>query len=246
MRKIIAILFIIMLPLHTTFSQDRVDSTPASLSYKSQELKKALYWSKSTKTGKWSGRKNTTRPYLGEGVHSDNFNAIFIGDYSGFRYLFLDYWQGEWRYPNLKQEWLYYRYLFQGILSAADYNRMDSLSVGEVLTICPIFYSKMFKGGNYSFPLCLTLTEELRSASETLYKSYQEEYSESYAKKKWHEDYPLIHYICLKRTMSNGKDVVRFRVYPHALSELIDVEYFEIEYSEYRKLFIADKKKTYK
>lgn len=46
--------------------------------------------------------------------------------------------------------------------------------------------------------------------------------------------------------MSDGKDVVRFLVYPHSSKWLIDNFYFEVPYSEFQKLFIADKKTTYK
>lgn len=246
MKRLFSLYLLLSIFFPFVFSQDRIDSEPASLSYKSKEIKKALYWSKNKKTGKWVSRKNTVRPYFGEGIHSDNFNVIFIGDYNGFRYLFLDYWQGQWRYPALEQEWLYYRYLYQALLSKSDYNRMDSLKVGEVLTICPRFYSKMFKGRDYSFSSCLTSTERLRSASFALYNSYKKEYGESFAKKRWEDDNPLIYYVCFKRTTSNGNDVVRFRVFPSALSELINSEYFEISYSEYRKLFTSDEKLTYK
>lgn len=53
--------------------------------------------------------------------------------------------------------------------------------------------------------------------------------------------------ILLKRVVgSDGRDVVRFLLYPHAMSELIESCYFEVAFDVYKNLFTADKKTSYK
>lgn len=213
----------------TAFSQDRVDSTPESLSMKSQEITKALFWKKDSKTGKWKSNKNNARPYLGEGVHSDNFNTIFIGDFKGHRYLFLDFFKGGWRYPALEREWMYFRYILAGLLNEEQYNSLRDLKTEQACSIMPKCYNMMFKGDNeYSPALFLSVTETLRSVEE-----------------EKGSDEP-IYLITVKRTLSDGQDVVRFLVYPHGSDTLIDFNYFEVSHADYMKLFQPDKTVKFK
>lgn len=248
MKKLFLIVFMAVIASLNSQAQDRIDSKPNSLSYKSKEITAALYWQESSKTGKWESRKNTKLIYLGEGVAVDNFNSIFIGEYQEQRYLFLDFRKYSWRYPELKLDWMYSRTIMAALLSNEDYSRLSSISAGETLTITPRFYHDMFKGhAEYSFPFFLSLGETLRSSSETLYASNKKAYREDYAEREWKKDYPTINFIILKRVVgSDGRDVVRFVLYPHALGELIDSAYFEVDYAVYRNLFTKDKKQSYK
>ncbi len=248
MKKNLLCLSILFLCALNVFAQDRTDSTPASLSYKSKEIKSALYWHQNSRTGQWESRKNTTLIYLGEGVTIDNFNSLFLGEYSGRRYLFLDFKEYSWRYPALKSEWIFSRTIMAGLVSENDYDRMDNIEAGEVVVITPRFYHKMFKGhAEYSFPFFLSLGETLCSSAETMYKSNARTNGTDYAERYWQSEYPLIYFIIFKRVVStSGRDIVRFMVYPHALPELIDDFYFEIDYSTYRNLFTCDKKTSYK
>lgn len=248
MKQRFFILAAVIMTAFSVLAQDRVDKTPEQLSYKSKEISEALYWTKNNKSGKWESRKNTKLIYLGEGVAIDNFNSLFIGDYNEKRYLFLDFKEYSWRYPNLKQEWIYSRMIMAGMLSEEQYNQMDSLTVGQTLTIAPKFYNKMFKGNpEYSFPFFLSLCETLRSSTETMANSYESERGIEFAENYWKEEYPLLDFIVLKRVLgSDGKDVVRFTLYPHAMKELIDSTYFEVEYAVYRNLFTKDKSNKYK
>ena len=232
----------------TCEAQDRTNEKPASLSYKSKEIKSALFWQQSSKTGQWESRKNTALVYLGEGVFVDNFYSLFIGEYSGIRYLFMDFRNYKWRYPTLQTEWTIYRTMIAAQLTDDDYNKLSTLSSGEVLTVSPRFYHDMFKGHReYSFPFYLSLGETLRSSSETLYQSNKKAYGEEFAERQWKNDYPPIIFIVLKRVVgSDGRDVVRFALYPHAMQELIDSFYFEVDYPIYRNLLTEDKKQTYK
>ena len=248
MKNRIITTFVAALSIINCMAQDRVDGQPAQLSYKSKEIKSALYWEQNSRTGKWESRKNNKLVYLGEGVVVDNFQSLFIGDYAGHRYLFLDYMKYSWRYPALEKEWIYSRTLMQALLSEEDYRQLSSINTGETVVIMPRFYTEMFKGHReYSFPFFLELGETLRSASETLYKSYEKSYSTDFAERMYIKDYPPITLITVKRVQSSdGSDIVRFRVYPHSMKELIDKFYFEVSYSTYQNLFTEDKKKTYK
>ena len=229
-------------------AQDRNNAAPAQLATKSKEIKSALYWQQDRKTGKWESRKNTTLVYLGEGVAVDNFNSLFIGEYAGRRYLFCDFKEYSWRYPVLQTEWIVSRMIMAALLSEADYSSMSTIEPGQVITITPRFYHKMFKGpAEYSFPFFLSLGETLCSSSETMYKSYARTNGEDYAERYWKSEYPLLYFIVLKRVVgSDGRDVVRFLLYPHAMSELIESCYFEVAFDVYKNLFTADKKTSYK
>lgn len=246
MKKLLLFVFIAI--SLSSVGQERINSKPASLSYKSKEIKSALYWEQNRKTGQWESRKNTTLVYLGEGVAIDNFNSLFIGDYKGHRYLFLDFKEYSWRYPSLQMEWIVSRTIMAAILSKEDYDNLHGISDGELLIIKPRFYHKMFKGHpEYSFPFFLSLGETLRSSSETLYQSNKKAYGEDYAERLRQKDCPPIDFIVIKRTTeADGRDVIRFTLYPHALPELINSSYFEVAYSTYQNLFTEDKKRNYK
>ena len=93
MKKVFFLLFIATIVSLVGNAQSRTNSDPTALSYKSKEIKSALYWQQNSKTGRWESRKNTKRIYLGEGVAIENFNSIFIGEYNNKRYLFLDFYR---------------------------------------------------------------------------------------------------------------------------------------------------------
>lgn len=248
MKRIFMLLLVVLITSANSIAQDRTNTTPTQLSGKSKEIKSALYWQQNRKTGKWESRKNTTLVYLGEGVAVDNFNCLFIGEYAGRRYLFLDFKEYGWRYPALQMEWIVYRSIMAAHLSDIDYTRMGNIKDGEIITITPRFYHKMSKGhAEYSFPFFLSLGETLYSSTETMYQSYTRTNGKDYAERYWKSEYPLLYFIVLKRVItSDGRDVVRFTLYPHAASELIDTCYFEVDFTVYQNLFTADKKNSYK
>lgn len=248
MKRIFTVLWAIFIISANSIAQDRINTAPAQLSEKSKEIKSALYWQQDGETGKWESRKNTTLVYLGEGVAVDNFNSLFIGEYAGRRYLFYDFKEYSWRYPVLQIEWIVSRTIMAALISENDYQHMKNIRAGEIVTITPRFYHKMFKGhAEYSFPFFLSLGETLYSSAQTMYQSYARTNGEDYAERYWKSEYPLLYFVVLKRvTNDDGHDVVRFVLYPHAASELIDSCYFEVEFAVYKNLFTADKKKNYK
>lgn len=215
----------LMTCVSTVRAQDRVDAAPEQLTSKSQEIKNALFWEQN-KNGKWVSRKNTKRPYLGEGVAVENFNSTFIGTYKNVRYIFVDAFGYQWRYPNLEMEWIMVRLMYAFELTESQYSDLKALKQNETVSVITKRHNNMFMGSSdYSFPFFLKLTDTLISAGN--------EESPEYA-------------ICAKRTMSDGKDVVRFLLAPKCLPELLDLNYFEVTYEEFQKLFIQDKNNTYK
>lgn len=224
MRQILLV-FLFLTATVSSQAQDRVDSRPATLSEKSQEITSALFWEQN-KNGKWVSRKNNKKPYLGEGVAVENFNAFFIGTYADVRYLFIDAFGYDWRYPNLEMEWTMWRRMYAFALTEQDYSALRDLRQGETASVLTSSHNNMFMGSNdYSFGFFLCLTETLRSSGN--------EEKADYA-------------ICAKRTVSEGKDVVRFLIAPKCLPDLLGISYFEVSYDEYQKLFTPDKKNTYK
>jgi len=222
-RKYILTTVLFLFSIVLAMGQERVDGSIAELSWKSKEIKKALYWSQNSKTGKWESRKCTKLVYLGEGVNVDNFHNLFTGIYEGHRYLFLDKRHYFWRYPALKQEWVWERTMYAALLSDEDWNSMKGLTNGQTLIVKPSFTNDLSRAHNeYSFPFFLKLTETLRSC----------------------EDKPSnIPFITLRRFVgSDGKDVVRFCF--GAVTELIDISYFEIPYTTYELLFQPDEKNS--
>lgn len=193
MKKFILLLLVSLCTLGI-HSQDRVDKKAAQLSSKSCEITNALYWKNNSKTGKWESRKNTKFVYEGEGVRVPMFHDIFIGQYEGYRYLFIDYNHYRWKYPNLEEEWVFQRNLFSGLLTDEYYNKMDSIQPNELLIVKSRFTYEIYKGSyDYSFPLFLSVTETLRSSSITLYDSYKKSDGENIANAYLNKENPLKH-----------------------------------------------------
>jgi len=230
MKKIALFLFYTLFATIVS-AQERVNTEPANLSYKSKNISKALYWMQSPKTGNWESRRNTFTPYLGEGVSVANFYYIFIGEYAGHRYLFIDYKDYFWRYPNLEMEWCSSRHMIAGLLSDDDYHKIKSIKAGEVATVTPSFYNNCSRNAaEQSFPFFLTMMETLRGAAALT----------------GFDELPK-NIITIKRVQTSPKnDVIRFRIYPDGSDTLIDHCYFEIDYTTYLLLFTPDKTTEFK
>ncbi len=205
-------------------AQSRVDAPVPELTWKSKELNNALYWKRNSATGKWESRKCSKMVYLGEGVNVDNYHGLFLGTLNGDTYLFLDKRKYHWRYPHLETEWMYSRYIYAALLSDEQLNTLKNLPVGEQVVITPSYVNSMSRANEeYSFPLFLSLTETLKGV-----------------------DSPnQVPFITFKRVINdNGTEAVRFVF--GAVTELIDISYFEVDYDKFNTLFTADNKTTYK
>lgn len=205
-------------------AQSRIDTPVPELSWKSKELNNALYWSRNSMTGKWESRKCSKMVYLGEGVNVDNYHGLFLGTLNGDTYLFLDKRDYHWRYPSLQEEWMYSRFIYAALLSEEQLASLRNLPVGEEVVITPAYINSMSRANEeYSFPLFLSLTETMKGI----------------------ETPNQVPFITFKRVVDdNGKEAVRFSF--GAVTELIDISYFEVDYDKFNTLFTTDNKTTYK
>lgn len=223
--KIKAAVSLLLLTISTLCTaQSRVDTPVPELSWKSKELNNALYWKRNAETGKWESRKCSKMVYLGEGVNVDNYHGLFLGTLNGDTYLFLDKRNYHWRYPNLELEWMYSRFIFAALLSEEQLETLKNLPVGEKIVITPTYVNSMSRANDdYSFPLFLSLTETLKGVEEP----------------------NRVPFITIKRIVDDkGKEAVRFVF--GAVTDLIDISYFEVDYDKFNTLFTADNKTTYK
>lgn len=253
MKKLLLLLVGIICGLTLCLSQDRVNEKPTTLSYKSKEIRTAMYWYKDPKNGKWKSRFNAGILVSGrQGEQIDNFRSLFIGQLDTLRFIFIDYDKGEYKYPNLEQDWTYYRTIFAALITDTVYDSLKNIEQDEIVNVVSAFTNDMYKDSyDYSFSFFLQLVNTNYSADMALYKYHKKEYGEEYAKSKFRENNPPKYVFAAKRTKSNGQDVVRFQVFPietilgQTLSDLDD-DYFEVPYKEYLSLFTSDSKLKYK
>lgn len=224
-------------------AQNRVDSPAPELSFKSQPIKRAIYWEQ--KNGKWESRKSNKLVYLGEGVDVENFEALFTGVYADNRYLFLDKHDYFWRYPATQVEWYQARTMHMALLSDSDWDALQNIEFDHPVVFVPRFEHSMSKAHlEYSFPLFIDMGKNMQSSTQTMYDSYVKHEGEAAAEAYWKSQYKQAPFMVAKRVNSNAGDVVRFRF--GSSVELIDAFYFEVPYSEWLKLFKADKSNSYK
>lgn len=218
MRKITLLLAVLCMTLTAT-AQERVNTAPTALSWKSKPVKTATYWEQ--KDGRWSSRPCNRLKYLGEGTACDNLTALFVGILNGKRYIFADRNDYYWRYPYLQQGWMTARAMHDWLITEDDYSRLDSLHDGETVIIKSTYSNKLWKNNReYSFPFFLSLTN-------TMYK----------------EAAPTT-CMAVRRYKGKDGDVVRFRL--GAVPELLETAYFEVSYDVWRNLFNEDKTTKYK
>lgn len=207
-------------------AQNRVDTAPAELQSKSKTIKKATYWEQVD--GKWKSRKANKLVYEGEGVACDNFEAMFIGEFAGRTFLFVDKHDYFWRYPTLQTEWWQARTMHEALLSDEDYSALKNIEPGQSIVVTTGFAFSMSKAHDeYSFPFFISMGETMLSADEAQ-----------------HKESDKVPFLVAKRVDSDKGDVVRFRL--GAVTELIDSFYFEVPYSEWSGLFVSDSNVSYK
>ncbi len=247
MKRILIICLLMLFGSGSLSAQDRVDQPATTLSYKSQEVKRALYWKQID--GKWKSRYNTDIRFQ-SGVQCDNFRSLFIGSIDTMRFLFIEYDKGAYLYPNLEMDWRYFRMICAGLLEEADYEALKTIVPGQQVSVVSHYTSESHKGLQYSFSRFLDLTRLLYSSTRTLCNSYEKEYGPDAAMSYWQKEYPDKFMLAVLRTTSEGRDVIRFQVFPAYINMgepvSMDISYFEISYDEYGKLFRADRKLTHK
>ena len=212
-----------------------------------------MYWYKDSKNGKWKSRFNADILVAGrQGEQTDNFRSLFIGQLDTLKFLFIDYNKGEYKYPNLEQDWTYYRTIFAALITDTAYDSLKNIGQNEIVNVISDYTYDAYKDNrDYSFSFFLKLGNTLYSAKTALYKLNKKDYGEEYAKSKFRENNPPKYVFAAKRTNSNGQDVVRFQIFPDygILGEplqSLDDDYFEVPYKEYLSLFTSDHNLKYK
>lgn len=249
MKKILMCTIGVLCIMVNAQSQDRVNEQPKTLTYKSKEIKRANYWSQ--EDGMWKSRSNTARPYL-SGVQSDNFKSIFIGDIDSLKFIFVDYYKAQYKYPTLELEWTYYPTIQACLISKESYEELRNIGIGQIVGVRSNYYWEMNKSNQeYSFPLFLKLTEQSYSTDRLLYEIAKEDNGKDYADNIWRGKYPEQYAIIVKRVLSENEDVVRFHcllpiLFISEMKPFIESWYFEIPYSEFLNLFEPDKTRSHK
>ena len=247
MKKLLIFCLLMLSGSGSLSAQDRMDQPQTRLSYKSQEVKRARYWEQID--GKWKSRYNTEIRFQ-SGVQCDNFRSLFIGCIDTMRFLFIEYDKGEYLYPNLEMDWRYFRTICAGLLGDADYDALKTIAPGQQVCVVSHYDNESHKNVQYSFSGFLETTRLLYSSARTLYNSCEKEYGAETETNFWQKEYPGRFMLAVLRTTSDGRDVIRFQVFPAYINmgEPVGMDkfYFEIPYDEYGKLFLDDRKLTHK
>ncbi len=239
MKKLLALFLLIVVSVMTTTAQDRTNATKRQLSWKSKEITSAHYFNYNYKTGKWESHKNASPSY------TNNFNKIFIGEYNGDKYLFLDYWEIGWKYPEIKEGRFYHKRIYQGLLTKKDFEALKNLEFGDIYVFQANIWGTLRKskqinrlendfGRDYVWASTSKESREY-SPSSLLYITERAPFIRE-----------GVQLIVVKRTLSNGQDVIRFRTYPNANKYSIDSAYFEISYDYFQRLFTPSKSVKFK
>lgn len=149
MKKLLIFCLLTLFGSGSLSAQDRVDQPVTMLSYKSREIKKALYWEQVD--GKWKSRHNTDIRFQ-SGVQCDNFRSLFIGCIDTMRFLFIEYDKGAYLYPNLEMDWRYFRTICAGLLEEANYEALKAIAPGQQVSVVSHYTNESRKTHNTRSP----------------------------------------------------------------------------------------------
>lgn len=144
MKKIIVTLVVCVIATFG-FSQDRVNREKVSFDKQSEVLTKATGWAYNETLGEWIDYQNvissskdfktTFKTLCGSSymmsMHS-NFNTIQAKtiNYEGEQYicLIVNKWSGQYRYPNIREDWYEYKIDDYIVLSKEEYKKLFNLT----------------------------------------------------------------------------------------------------------------------
>lgn len=207
-------------------SQERVDSEGYSLKNKSQLLKKATFWQQGS-NGKWESWRNNVTD---DGVNRrDNFITLCTGELNingdDFYILLKTYWQGKYRYPNIKEDWGNYKTVEGYVLHKDQFDKLKNIESGEIVEITSETIYNMPIGDHYEESDILQMLS-INKGLKTIMG----------------EKETIATIMIAKRVINKNKDVIRFQFSPIFFGNTKhDVEnfYFETDKKEFDKLFQA-------
>lgn len=206
------------------YSQERVNLIPERFDAKSPRISFATLWT--FEEPKWvshSNRRNDGNDY--------NFNYIRFGeikkDTTSYYILIRNFNDGDYEYPSINRGWYSFKAISFYIYTKQSYYQIKNIQQGESLALPCIgneFWSANWGEQYNEHCYVKKIKDDIRC-----YENKEETYT---------LDWQLFY---IKRTKSNGKDVIRFW-FPDDCEQYLDVEfettYWEISYQSFKAIFI--------
>lgn len=146
MKNIKVMMMILMMCLITmvSFGQDRVNREKLSFLDKSNQLTTAVGWSYNTTLGEWVDYNNVIendksykekyKSLQGSYMMShrtQNFISIQTKTlvYKDIKYyvLLVEKWDGDYKYPNIREDWRIYKTMYGYIFTETEYNKLNNI-----------------------------------------------------------------------------------------------------------------------
>ena len=146
MKNVKVMMMTLMMCLTTmvSFGQDRVNREKLSFLDKSNQLTTAVGWSYNTTLGEWVDYNNVIesdksykekyKSFQGSYMMSDrtqNFISIQTKTlvYKDIKYyvLLVEKWNGDYKYPNIGEDWRIYKTMYGYIFTETEYNKLNNI-----------------------------------------------------------------------------------------------------------------------
>lgn len=221
MRSICLFLFLNLVLSAMSYSQDRVNLKPDKFDAKSTQITEATFWYYDEPN--WEGQSN----------HRDgrrlNFNYIRFAqiktDTSSYYILIKNFNNGAYKYPSIYRGWYDFKSIRFYIYPKHAYEQIKNIKQGETLVL-PHIGSVLWYGYGEEY-------------NEHKYIQEIKRYISAYENKEKIFIYEGLLYI--KRTKSEGKDVIRFWFPDDSFSEeLFEKMYWELSYNYFKNIFIKE------
>lgn len=219
----ICLFLCLALSVVTSYSQDRVNLKPDKFDAKSSKITEATLWR--YVEPKWKGRSNHWNG------HDYNFNYIRFAqiksDTTAYYILIKNFNDGAYEYPSIFRGWYGFKSIEFYVYPKHTYEQITDIKQGETLVL-PYIGSVLWRG-NWG-----------EQYNEHVYIQKIKKYINAYESKnkKVFVDDELLY---IKRTKSEGKDVIRFWFPDEYFSrEQFEEMYWEVGYSYFKSIFIKE------
>jgi len=235
MKKIVLFLIVVIISVHSSFSQKREDKKILSFESRSKQLTNATGWVQNKLTGKWISNKNVIDDKKTNKIsishRPQNFTSIqfckIIDDDKTHYILSYIKASGEYKYPSIYEDWESESRNYFFVVDSVQYSKIKSevdLKSGKNIYIKSKIYGYItdrFKilGGEHAY----TEKNLLAKITNTL------------KNQRYTEDCFVLNYQTI-----DGLDVVRFRL-PEGCKynkTKISTRYFEVNTKEFKKIFL--------
>ena len=216
-----------------SFGQDRVNREKLSFLDKSNQLTTAVGWSYNTTLGEWidynnviTDNKSYKEKYKSsQGSYmmshrTQNFISIQTKTlvYKDIKYyvLLVEKWNGDYKYPNIREDWRIYKTMYGYIFTETEYNKLNNIDgVMNLKTQYMVSMGSYYE--EYDEIVFLDMIQTNLSPEKSKYIS---KYSDTY-------------YFPIKKTETGD---IRFHV--PGIYSLLEREYFETTFDNFSKFII--------